>query len=157
MPTQIWGAGRRAHLPPHPETILGGGSPPSPKKNDARLTSCGGPERATFSPKSEQKWPNFPLAPKALADFLKVPTIGFKLAQILRQNGLKTQQSLQKCPWWRKNVHIASNTLKTTLKYVKTALRAPKARAKNFAQNLPSPTQIFVWGRRAPLAGETPT
>ena len=53
------GAGRRAHLPPPPEKILGGARPLPQKKNDARLTSCGGPERAIFPPKSEQKWPNF--------------------------------------------------------------------------------------------------
>ena len=141
-----WGA---SSLAPPPEKILGGLAPPPPPQNDARLTSCGGPERAIFPQNQGKNGQIFPLAPKALAEFLKVPTIGFKLAQILRQNGLKTQQLLQKCPWWRKNVHIASNTLKTTLKYVKTALRAPKARAKNFAQNLPPP-RIFVWGGAPP-------
>ena len=55
MPTQILGAGGRAHLPPPPEKILRGARTP---QNDARLTSCGGPERA-ISPKIRQKWANF--------------------------------------------------------------------------------------------------
>ena len=49
-----WGWGASSLAPP--EKIPGWGSP---TQNDARLTSCGGPKRASFSPKSGQKWPNF--------------------------------------------------------------------------------------------------
>ena len=59
MPTQILGAGGlggELTCPPPPEKILRGART---RKTYARLTSCGGPERAIFPPKSGQKWPNF--------------------------------------------------------------------------------------------------
>ena len=155
-PPDLGGAGGRAHLPLPPQKKFLGGEPPPPPK-DGALTSCGGPN-GQFLPQNQGKNGQiFPLAPKALAEFLKEPTIVFKLAQICVKNGSKTQKLLQKCPWWRKSVHIASKTLKTTPKYVKTALRAPKARAKNFSQNLAPPLRIFIWRGARPLAGETPT
>ena len=79
-----------------------------------------------------------------------MPKIGLKLAQILRQNGLKTQQSLQKCPWWRKNVHIASNTLKTTLKYVKTALASAEGASEKFCPKLGITHPDFCLGEARP-------
>ena len=109
-----------------------------------------GARTGNFPPKLGQKWPKFSARAKGARG---IPQSAYNRLQIgsnFALKRLKTQQLLQKCPWWRKNVLIASNTLKTTLKYVKTALRAPKARAKNFAQNLAPPSRIFVWGGAAP-------
>ena len=72
-----WGA---SSLGP-PRKNSWGGEPPSPQK-DGALTSCGGPN-GQFLPQNQGKNGQiFPLAPKALAEFLKEPTIVFKLAQI---------------------------------------------------------------------------
>ena len=55
-PPQIWGGGLVGELTCPPQKKSLGGLAP---QNDARLTSCGGPKRASFSPKSGQKSPNF--------------------------------------------------------------------------------------------------
>ena len=139
--------GGRAHLaPPPPEKILGGDRRAPPPKGQC-FDFLRGAKRAIFAPKSGQKWPNFPARAKGARE---IPQRAYKSLQIgsnLRKNGSKTQKLLQKCPWWRKSVHIASKTLKTTPKYVKTALRAPKARAKNFSQNLAPPPEFLSGGQ----------
>ena len=142
-----WGGGELT-WPPPPEKILGGGASPPPKGRCFDFLR--GAKRAIFAPKSGQKWPNFPARAKGARGIPQRAYNSLQIGSNLRKNGSKTQKLLQKCPWWRKSVHIASKTLKTTPKYVKTALRAPKARAKNFSQNLPPP-RIFIWGGgRAP-------
>ena len=155
MPPQIWGGelggGGELTWPPQKKFLGGGRAPP---QKDGALTSCGGPN-GQFLPQNQGKNGQiFPLAPKARG----IPQRAYNSLQIrsnLRKNGTKTQKLLQKCPWWRKSVHIASKTLKTTPKYVKTALRAPKARAKNFPQNLPPPPSpppqnFYLGGARRP-------
>ena len=149
------GLGGRAHLPPRKNSW--GREPPPPPKRTVLWLPAGG-QTGNFAPKSGQKWPDFPARAKGARGIPQRAYNSLQIGSNLRKNGSKTQKLLQKCPWWRKSVHIASKTLKTTPKYVKTALRAPKARAKNFSQNL-APPRIFIWGGGggAPLAGETPT
>ena len=83
------GLGGELTCPP-PEKILGGGEPP---QKDGALTSCGGPN-GQFLPQNQGKNGQiFPLAPKALVEFLKEPTIVFNLAQIC----VKTAQKRKNC------------------------------------------------------------
>ena len=146
-PPRFGGAGEGGELtwPPPPEKILGGRAPPKGRCFDFLR----GAKRAIFAPKSGQKWPNFPARAKGARGIPQRAYNSLQIGSNLRKNGSKTQKLLQKCPWWRKSVHIASKTLKTTPKYVKTALRAPKARAKNFPKTCPPP-RIFIWGRARP-------
>ena len=133
-----------------PPRFGGGASSLGPPPKGRCFDFLRGAKRAIFAPKSGQKWPNFPARAKGARGIPQRAYNGLQIGSNLHKNGSKTQKLLQKCPWWRKSVHIASKTLKTTLKYVKTALRAPKARAKNFSQNL-APSRIFIWGGgRAP-------
>ena len=150
------GLGGRAHLPTPQKKFLGGRAPPPQK--DGALTSCGGGKRAIFAPKSGQKWPNFPARAKGAHGIPQRAYNSLQIGSNLRKNGSKTQKLLQKWPWWRKSVHIASkNAKKRPQSTFKTALRAPKTRAKNFPQNLAPPPEFLSGGGRAPLAGETPT
>ena len=143
MPLPDLGAGGRAHLAPSRKNSWGASPPPKGRCFDFLR----GAKRATFAPKSGQKWPNFPARAKGARGIPQGAYNSLQIGSNLRKNGSKTQKLLQKCPWWRKSVHIASKTLKTTPKYVKTALRAPKARAKNFTQNLPPPEFLSVGAR----------
>ena len=145
------GGWRASSLGP-PEKILGGGaSPPSPPKGRC-FDFLRGAKRAIFAPKSGQKCPNFPARAKGARGIPQRAYNSLQICSNLRKNGSKTQKLLQKCPRWRKSVHIASKTLKMTQKYVKTALRAPKARAKNFSQNLAPPQNFYLGGAPPSLA-----
>ena len=102
-----------------------------------RFGGLGGGGASSLAPQAAPRWRD---------PYMKHwPTIVFKLAQIY----VKTAQNANIASEVSKSVHIASKTLKTTPKYVKTALRAPKARAKNFAQNWP-PLEFFSGGGGAP-------
>ena len=147
-PSQIWGAGGRAHLA-HPEKILGGGEPPPPK-NDGSLTSCGGPN-GQFLPQNQGKNGQiFPLAPKALAEFLKEPTIVFKFAQICvktaqkRKNCFRSVRSGAKRPYRLKN---AKNDPQSTLKQPCERRRRER---KIFPKTWPPPQNFYLGGGRAP-------
>ena len=137
--------GELTWLPPPSEKILGGRAPPKGRC----LDFLRGAKQAIFAPKSGQKWPNFPARAKGARGIPQRAYNSLQIGSNLRKNGSKTQKLLQKCPWWRKSVHIASKTLKTTPKYVKTALRAPKARAKNFSQNF-APQNFYLGGGAPP-------
>ena len=97
--------GGRAHLPP-PEKILGGGEPTPPKGRCFDFLRGA----KQFLPQNQGKNGQiFPLAPKALAEFLKEPTIVFKLAQICvktaqkRKIASEVSMVAQKCPYRLKN------------------------------------------------------
>ena len=126
-----------------------GRAPPPPLQKDGALTSCGGPSGQFLPQNLGKNGQIFPLTPKAPRGIPQRAYNSLQIGSNLRKNCSKTQKLLQKCPWWRQSVHIVSKTLKTTPKYVKTALRAPKARAKNFSQNLP-PQNFYLGGGGAP-------
>ena len=149
------------HAPPDLGGGLGGGAsslgPPrknswgaSPPKRVDALTSCSG-QTGNFAPKTGQKWPNFPArATGARGIPQRVYSLVLQIGSNLR-SGLRLKNAeiwFRSVTWWRNRVHIASKTVKTTPNYVKTALRAPKVRAKNFSQNLAPPE--FLSGGGAP-------
>ena len=98
-----------------PRKNFGEASPPPPQK-DGALTSCGG-ANGQFLPQNQGKNGQiFPLAPKAVAEFLKEPTIVFKLAQICVKTAQKRKKLLQKCPWGRKASIFPQKRPQSTLK-----------------------------------------
>ena len=95
-----------------------------------------------------QKWPNFPARARGARGFpLGIEGEAQIGPELMEKRLTSAKKSFKSAVNGAKNVQIAPKTLKTPLKHVKTALRAPKARAKNLPPKLPPP----------PAAGETPT